>query len=101
VRATQMTTEPDYFVRLKDIESGPSKLFLIIAIAVAVDLVAGAALVLIGRRKSLSTKARDTAQALASFRDRFLPPRSPRHGSEEARGSAPARQHRSILEYCA
>jgi hypothetical protein len=56
VRATQMTTEPDYFVRLKDIESGPSKLFLIIAIAVAVDLVAGAALVLIGRRRGQAQK---------------------------------------------
>lgn len=56
MRATQMTTEPDYFVRLKDIESGPSKLFLIIAIAVAVDLVAGAALVLIGRRRAQAPK---------------------------------------------
>lgn len=51
-----MTTEPDYFVKLKDIESGPSKLFLIIAIAVAVDLVAGAALVLIGRRRTQAQK---------------------------------------------
>ena len=53
-----MTTEPDYFVRLKDIERGPSKLMVIIAIVVAIEIMAGAAwLWIVPRRRTRSSGA--------------------------------------------